>query len=263
MIFGIFLLSAFYLYSYNHFDPWTAAKLYPSFALRNLVDLYNTVAPPFILNIYGPCSSLFYLPATLGNDPESSMWIALILNMLALLLFCFVIFSLSPNKFSTLSALGGLSFLFYTTMDMTTLSVYQIHHDLPCILYFTIFILFLRTQETQLRLIILAFCFLWLTTWTKLTSLPWLLIPLILRLGFAESFPSLKILSIYKIILIQFICGISILLIFGLSYGFSDLHFHLLKSTNSYPWRECNDLWGLKDEALLQVKISIQNLSFY
>ena len=246
----LFLLTCLNICSFNHFDPWTSSKLYPSFALSNLVDLYNITEAPYILTVYGPLSSLFYLPATLGKDPETCFWIGLSLNVIALILFCLVVFGFFFKQNSKLTITAALSFLFFLTIEKTTISVFQIHHDLPCIFYYTLFILFLVILKNKITFVTLSFLFLWFAVWTKITTLPWLLLPIIFKIFFPKSIKSLNNLSITKIILIHFSCGVTIFILMGFCYGFKDLHFHLIEATNSYPWRECNDLWGVKDHSL-------------
>lgn len=256
-----FLASSYFLCSFNHFNPWTGAKLYPSFASLNFIDLYNQTSAPFILTVYGPCASFFYLPATLGNDPENCMWIALSLNILTLLIFTFSIFLCLPAKLSVIHLFGSISFLFFITLDKTTKSLFQIHYDLPTLFFFFLFFLLLKNTKRANLLLFLCLCFLWLTVWTKITALPWLLLPFILKLLRSNNDSLISKISTAKILTYQSLSGILILVIFGFSYGFNDLYFHLIESTNVYPWRECSSLFGNNHEMVLNHDISSKLLS--
>ena len=256
-----FLVSSYFLCSFNHFDPWTGAKLYPSFATLNFTDLYNQIRGPFILTVYGPCASFFYLPATLGNNPESCMWIALSLNILTLLIFTFAIFLSLPKKNSAIYLFGSISFLFFITLDKTTKSLFQIHYDLPTLFFFFLFFLLLKNTKKPNLTLFLCLCFLWLAIWTKITALPWLLLPFILKVLRCNNGSLINGISATKILIYQSLSGILILLIFGFSYGFNDLYFHLIEATNAYPWRECSSLFGSNHEMVLNHDISTKLLS--
>lgn len=256
-----FLVSSYFLCSFNHFDPWTGAKLYPSFATLNFTDLYNQIKAPFILTVYGPSASFFYLPATLGYDPESCMWIALSLNVSILLIFTFTIFLSLSKKSSIIYQFGSISFLLFITMEKTTKSLFQIHYDLPTLFFFFLFYLLLKKTKSPNLTLFLCLCFLWLTVWTKITALPWLLLPLVLRFLPCKNGSLISAISATKILLYQSLSGILILLIFGFSYGFKDLYFHLIESTSVYPWRECSSLFGSNHEIVLNHDISSKLLS--
>lgn len=251
-----FLVSSYFIGSFNHFDPWTGAKLFPSFATLNFTDLYNQTRAPFILTVYGPCASFFYLPATLGTNPESCMWIALSLNVLTLLFFTFAIFLFFPPKLSAIYLFGALSFLFYITLDKTTKSLFQIHYDLPTLFFFFIFFGLLKNTKRPNLSLLLCLCFLWLAAWTKITALPWLLLPFVLKLFNSNNGSLINSYGFTKIISYQSLAGILILLIFGISYGFNDIYFHLIEATNVYPWRECSSLFGSTQEMILNHDIS-------
>jgi hypothetical protein len=256
-----FLVSSYFLGSFNHFDPWTGAKLYPSFATLNFTDLYNQIKAPFILTVYGPCASFFYLPATLGNDPESCMWIALSLNILTLVFFSFAVFILIPKKLSAIYLFGAISFLFCITLDKTTKSLFQIHYDLPTLFFFFPFFLLLKNTKRPNLTLFLCLCFLWLAVWTKITALPWLFLPFMLKLLHSNNGSLINVISANKILIYQSLSGILILLIFGFSYGFNDLYFHLIEATNVYPWRECSSLFGSNQEMVLNHDISSKLIS--
>lgn len=263
-----FLISSYCLGSFNHFDPWTGAKLYPSFASLNFTDLYNQIKAPFILTIYGPCASFFYLPATLGSDPESCMWIALSLNILTLMIFTFAIFVSLPKKLSAIYLFASISFLFLITLDKTTKSLFQIHYDLPTLFFFFLFFLLSKNTKRPNLSLFLCLCFLWLAVWTKITALPWLLLPFILKLLPSKNGSLINEMSAAKILTYQSLSGVLILLTFGFSYGFNDLYFHLIGATNAYPWRECSSLFGSNQEMLLNHDIlskllSLVRLTFY
>ena len=258
-----FLASSYFLGSFNHFDPWTGAKLYPSFATLNFTDLYNQTCAPFILTIYGPCASFFYLPATLGNDPETSMWIAFSLNILILLIFTFSIFLFLPRKPSVIYLFGAISFLFCLTLEKTTISLFQIHYDLPTLFFFFLFFLLLKKSKRPNLTIFLCLSFLWLTIWTKITALPWLLLPIILKIFRSNDGSLINRISATKILVYQSISGILILFLFGFLYGFNDLYFHLIESTNIYPWRECSSLFGSNHEMVLKHDVSSKLFSLF
>ena len=258
-----FLVSSYFLGSFNHFDPWTGAKLYPSFATLNFTDLYNQTCAPFILTVYGPCASFFYLPATLGNDPESSMWIAYSLNILTLVVFTCSIFVFLPKKLCLIYQFGAISFLFFLTFEKTTISLFQIHYDLPALFFFFLFLLLLKKTKRSNLTIFLCLSFLWLTVWTKITALPWLLLPIILKIFRSYDDSLINKFSATKIIFYQSLSGILILLIFGFLYGFNDLYFHLIETTNNYPWRECTSLFGSNHEMVLNDDISSKLFSLF
>ena len=248
---GVFLVVSFFNCSFNHYDPWTGAKLYPTFAVFNLVDLYNCSKSPIILTVYGPCSSLFYLPAVIGNEPQSCMWIALSLNIFVLLFFLLVIFLLF-HKSPTLTFLYlGISFLFYLTLDKTTISLFQIHHDLPTAFYLFLFFAILFYPKRSHIVLFVASFVLWMSFWTKITALPWLFLPLLIKKITPQSGPLLNQFSFSQIALNQTLSGLLIFGLLGVSYGFSDLCIHIFGATNAYPWRECISLFGSENETLL------------
>jgi hypothetical protein len=263
-VFGVigFLVSSYFLCSFNHFDPWTGAKLYPSFATLNFTDLYNQIRGPYILTVYGPCASFFYLPATLGNDPESCMWIALSLNILTTVIIAHSVFLFFPQKKSPIFIYGGISFLFFITLDKTTKSLFQIHYDLPTLFYFFLFFLLFRTHRKSNFFLFLCLSFLWLTVWTKITALPWLFLPHILNFFYSKNSTSSSNPKGMKLLLYQVFAGIIIALIFGIFYGFKDIYFHLFEATNGYPWRECTSLFGNKEEIILNHDIISKLQSF-
>ena len=115
---------------------------------------------------------------------------------------------------------NSCTFLFFLTIEKTTISVFQIHHDLPCIFYYTLFILFLVILKNKITFVTLSFLFLWFAVWTKITTLPWLLLPIIFKIFFPKSIKSLNNLSITKIILIHFSCGVTIFILMGFCIRF-------------------------------------------
>ena len=82
--------------------------------------------------------------------------------------------------------------------------------------------------------------------WTKIVALPWLLLPF-LQLFFMEK-QSVNLWA--KALLALTGTGLMSFLFFASLFDASDLWFHLFESTNSYPWRTCNSLFGGSEEAL-------------
>ena len=256
MLLGLFLTSAFYLCSSNHFSPWTGAKLYPAFATSARMDLYNLNDSPFILTVYGPGSSFFYLCSTIGVDPQSCMWIALSLNILSILFICHAIFFKSRKHYTLTHTYFGLSFLFFLTVDKTTLTLFQIHHDLPTLFYLFLFAVILNSAKKSSLLLLISFLVLWMTVWTKLVALPWCFLPFAIRFLSPGACPFLENFS-FKVISFHLFCSGSLLLIcFGCLYGFRDLYVHIIDTTNGYPWRECQSLFGTSEENLIDNSLS-------
>ena len=252
IVFAFFVTAyvVFCLGTHAHFDPWVGAKIYPSLALANGIDLYQQKTGPFILTIYGPGSSLFYLPVSLGNTPEQCMWIAYFLNVSVLTGCIYGIFFKElkqTNKFIPLLLALGLIFLL--AIAETTQILFKIHHDIPVIAYLGIATYFIlgKFPTNQNFRIWLGTLFIWLAFWTKIVALPWLILPLMLR--FTLDNTSYRIWS--KALLPVIGTGLISYTIFSLLYGANDLWFHLFESTNSYPWRSCNSLFGDSEEALV------------
>ena len=248
-----FFVTAYILYglgTHAHFDPWVGAKIYPSFSLANGIDLFQQKNGPFILTIYGPGSSFFYLPVSLGNSPEQCIWIAYLMNLTVLAGCIYGIFLKGKmSKNLSTSFFMAVALILLLTIDETTQVLFQVHHDTPVIAYLlisTYFILGKYPQNQNYR-IWLGTLFIWLAFWTKIVALPWLLLPVLHRFMLGKpnfNFWSKAVLPIMGTGLISFT-------IFSLLFGASDLWFHLFESTNSYPWRSCNSLFGNSEEALV------------
>ena len=148
----------------------------------------------------------------------------------------------SPNLFL------GFALVFLFAHDQTTLSLYKVHHDLPVFAYLLLGSLFLLGKfpaNPNYRLWIGIF-FLWMAFWTKIVALPWLLLPLIQLLVTGKHSVKLWAKTLFALIG----TGLATLLFFAFIFGASDLWFHLFESTNSYPWRICNSLFGGSEDAL-------------
>ena len=241
------------LYSYGthaHYNEWVAAKIYPALALSNSVDLFQKESGPFILTIYGPGSPIFYLPSRLGNSPEQCIWIAYTLNLLVLAGAFYFVFGkqIQTSRFSP-SLCMGFTLVFLLANDQTTFSLFQVHHDMPVFAYLllgSIFLLSKKPTNSIYRLWLGSF-FLWMACWTKIVALPWLLLPFLQLLISKKRSENLWLSTGLALIgtgLISFV-------FFASLFDASDLWFHLFESTNSYPWRSCNSLFGEGEEALL------------
>jgi hypothetical protein len=248
-----FFVTAYVLFclgTHAHFEPWAVAKLYPSLALANGIDLFQQKTGPFILTIYGPGSSLFYLPVSLGNTPEQCMWIAYSMNLSVLTGCIYGIISKGikqPNISTFLLIMLGLVLLL--TIDETTQILFKIHHDIAVIAYLAVATYFIlgRYPTNQNLKIWLGTLFIWLAFWTKIVALPWLILPLLLRFTLGNTNYNIWSKALLPIIG----TGLISFTIFSFLFGTNDLWFHLFESTNSYPWRSCNSLFGDTEEALI------------
>ena len=241
------------LYSYGthaHYNEWVAAKIYPALALSNSVDLFQKESGPFILTIYGPGSPIFYLPTRLGNSPEQCIWIAYTLNLLVLAgAFYFVFGKQNQTSRFSPSLCMGFTLVFLLANDQTTFSLFQVHHDMPVFAYLllgSIFLLGKKPTNSIYRLWLGSF-FLWMACWTKIVALPWLLLPFLQLLISKKRSENLWLSTGLTLIG----TGLISFLFFDAFFGSSDLLFHLFESTNSYPWRSCNSLFGEGEIALL------------
>ena len=248
-----FCLSAYILYSFGthvHFDPWVSPKIYPSFALANGVDLFQQKEGPFILTIYGPGSSLFYLPVSLGTSPKQCIWIAYFMNLTVILSFLYALF-FKGIRFKHLSTYTFMAFalLFFLLIEETTKSLFQVHHDIPVLAYLFVGSYFItgKYPVNYNYRILLGTLFIWLACWTKILAVPWLLLPILQLIALGK----LNFSSLIKAILPTIGTGLITFTIFSLLFGADDLRFHLFESTNSYPWRICNSLFGDSEEALV------------
>ena len=240
------------LYSYGthaHYNEWVAAKIYPALALSQSVDLFQKESGPFILTIYGPGSPIFYLPTRLGHSPEQCIWIAYTLNLLVLASAFYVVFckQIENSRFSP-NLCMGFTLVFLLANDQTTFTLFQVHHDMPVFAYLllgSIFLLGKKPTNAIYRLWLGSF-FLWMACWTKIVALPWLLLPFLLLLISKKR--SEKSWLSTGLALIG--TGLISFLFFAAFFGSSDLWFHLFESTNSYPWRSCNSLFGEGEIAL-------------
>ena len=133
--------------------------------------------------------------------------------------------------------------------ERTTYSLFQIHHDLPVLVYLFIGSVFLLSKSTRKYYIYqtLGYFFIWIAVWTKIVALPWIFLPIIHRLMYKESY-NLKAWStaIYSLLGTGILC----IVVFSFFFGFSDLWFHLFESTNAYPWRDAKSLFGNNNESL-------------
>ena len=250
LLISVALLYVFRGYGeHTHFDEWTGPKLYPALALAHGADLYQTSEGPFLLTIYGPGSPIFYLPAALGSDPESCMWIACILNYLVLFAAACAIFLSEREKALPFFACTAMAWLFLMANDKTTNTLYFIHHDLPALAYLFAGSLFLlrRNQDTRKRDVFVGSTFIWLAVWTKIVALPWLLLPLLSVFSSRRSFLH----SIKLPVLAVGVTGIALFALFSWLFGAKDIWFHTLSTTNSYSWRECQTLFGEQKEPLV------------
>ena len=236
--------------THAHYDIWVAAKIYPALALSNAVDLFQQEAGPFILTIYGPASPFFYLPVSFGNSPTQCIWIAYGLNVIVLggCFYCIFWKGRDKSRFSSKLCLG-FALVFLLANNQTTLSLFQIHHDLPVFGYLLLGSFFLLGKfpaNPNYRLWI-GNLFLWMAFWTKIVALPWLLLPFLQVLLMEKR--SVNILT--KAFLALVGTGLISFLFVTSLFGASDLWFHLFESTNSYPWRSCNSLFGEGEDALV------------
>ena len=243
------------LFSYGthaHYDEWVAAKIYPALALSNAVDLFQQESGPFILTIYGPGSPIFYLPVSIGNSPEQCIWIAYVLNLLVLAGAFYFIFCKGINQsgFSSKMCMG-FALVFLLANNQTTFTLFQVHHDMPVFAFLLLGSLFLlgknpKPKKTNYRLWI-GCLFLWMACWTKITALPWLLLPFCQLFLMKKKSHGLWLKTLGSIAG----SGLVLFLFFAALFDVDDLWFHLFESTNSYPWRTCSSLFGEGEEALV------------
>jgi hypothetical protein len=249
-LFGICALVLLSHGTHAHYDEWVAAKIYPSIALANGVDLFQKHEGPFILTIYGPASPLFYLPVSLGSSPKECIWIAYALNILVLCGCFYSIFYKRQTKKSFSSKLClGFGLIFILANNQTTSSLFKIHHDLPVFAYLltgSFFLLGKYPINPNYRLWLGNF-FIWMAFWTKIVALPWLLLPF-LQILFSGKHSLRSLRNAFSVLIGT---GLISFLLFASLFGASDLWFHLFESTNSYPWRTCNSLFGEGEEALV------------
>ena len=254
LLLSTILLFIFFASStHSHFNEWTVAKLFPSIALWNGFDLYQTSKGPYILTAYGPGSPIFYILSALGSSPESVISIASVIGSISLIFISICCFYNPQTKSpSSTSIFFGFCWLFILFLDKTTHSFFQIHHDLPIILYFTLssFLILRKSNSYNFIKLFIAFLFLWMAFWTKIVSLPWLVLPFIVKIVSNQS-GSLLSLSWDKFLYAFLGSGCALLLSFGLLFGFEDIFFHLFQATNSYSFRECLSLWGGQNEHLI------------
>ena len=236
--------------THAHYDIWVAAKIYPALALYNAVDLFQQETGPFILTIYGPASPFFYLPVSFGNSPTQCIWIAYGLNLIVLggCFYCIFCQGRDKSRFSPKLCLG-FALVFLLANNQTTLSLFQIHHDLPVFAYLLLGSFFLLGKfpvNPNYRLWI-GNLFLWMAFWTKIVALPWLLLPFLQLFFMEKQSVRLWIRALFSLIG----TGLISFLFFASLFDASDLWFHLFESTNSYPWRSCKSLFGEGEESLL------------
>ena len=184
------------------------------------------------------------------------MWIGLCLNIFSVLFFCYSIFFISQKYFSLTYAYFGLSFLFFLTLDKTTLSLFQIHHDLPTLFYLFLFAVILSSAKASPFLLLVSFLVLWMAAWTKLVALPWCFLPLAVRFLSPRACPFLQNFSFRAISFHLFCSGLLLLIFFGFLYGFRDLYVHIFEATRGYPWRECLSLFGTSEVNLIENNIT-------
>ena len=118
----------------------------------------------------------------------------------------------------------------------------------------SIFLLGKKPTNAIYRLWLGSF-FLWMACWTKIVALPWLLLPFLLLLISKKR--SEKSWLSTGLALIG--TGLISFLFFAAFFGSSDLWFHLFESTNSYPWRSCNSLFG-EGEIALPAMLPLQTI---
>jgi hypothetical protein len=250
----------FYLSSTNaHHYEWTAVKIYPSIALANGFDLYQTTSSPYLLTMYGPGSPIFYLFSSFGSTPETCFFIASFLNIAVLLLLGWSLFGNNrSDRISCISLCFGFTWLFVLFLDKTTHTLFRIHHDLPVFAYLFIgsFCLLRKSSSYQTLALWVGSLFLWLAFWTKIVALPWLFLPFVFKfIQQRNSIP--KPTKSWSGILIAIVgTGCLSFFFFSSLFGATDLWFHLFESTNSYPWRESLTLFGSTQEKFVPNEFS-------
>ena len=249
------LLFVLYSASTNsHFNEWTAVKIYPSIALANGFDLYQTKTGPYLLTQYGPGSPIFYLPTILGQSPQSVINIASCFCFIVLLLIGWALFGRRPNGVPSIVSLYlGFCWLFILFLDKTTHTLFQIHHDLPVLAYLALgsCILLMKSNSYNFIKLLLGNLFLWMAFWSKIVALPWLILPFIFKYIFPKNSLSPLDLSWSCIFCAVLGSGFFSFFFFASLFGIGDMWFHLFQSTNSYPWRECLSLLGSTGERLI------------
>jgi hypothetical protein len=238
--------------THAHYDEWAGPKLYPALALAKGTDLYQTKKGPYVLTIYGPGSPIFYLPAALGASPRQCLWVAYLLNIVALTGCSFLVFGYRRQACYRLPFLSlGFAWLFLLIGDKTTSSLYAIHHDLPLVAYLFAGIFFLlRFKERAKTLdLVIGSALIWMAAWTKIVALPCILLPLLATAN--PDMPTTK--GFKRGAKTNIATGAGLLFLFSLCFGARDLWFHLFGATNSYAWRECRSLFGIPGESLVGI----------
>jgi hypothetical protein len=241
-----------------HHNEWVEAKIYPSIALSNGYDLYQVDKGPYLLTMYGPASSFFYLPVCLGSTPEQCIWLATILNLFFAIAFILLIFDRKKctRRLSVSTELiCGFACVFILSIEKTTISLFQVHHDLSVLSFLLIASVFLfrKGGSNHTASLWIACFFIWLACWSKIVAIPWLILPFVWAYLTPSSLKekSTESTSLASVLYALLGSGAILALIFGFLFGFQDISFHLFESTNSYPWRTCNSLFGEGEEKLV------------
>ena len=114
-----------------------------------MVLIYIKQRPVISITQYGPGSPIFYLPAILGQSPQS------VINIASC--FCFIVLLLVDGPYSVEGLLAYLLLFLYILvfagcsyfLDKATHTLFQIHHDLPVLAYLALGSWFLLRKSSS------------------------------------------------------------------------------------------------------------------
>lgn len=228
-----------------HFEEWTGRGLYPSLALANGFDLYETQKGSLV-TLYGVGMALFYLPASLFSHPSSVIWFAYLLNVSGILLPIFILSKKLFNYESITLSKKFISHFFYVLLivfililEKTTFGILQIHADTAALSFILMALCFFQAYEAKNSKYFLFFTsiFLVFSVWTKLPTLPVLIFPtiyLLLEKRFKEAITFLVVICISFFVTSAIIC---------ILYGFGDVYYYIIKFPSGSMWSYRNNLF--------------------
>ena len=228
-----------------HFDEWSGRGIYPSLALINGSDMYETTKGPLV-TLYGFGTAFFYLPSTIASDPTELIWIAFLCNLIGLIIPLAYVFrkinqDKNGSKFNNFLFVTYLciAFLFLTQLEVSTLGLLKIHADLPAFSFLLLGFAFFVAYEKDKKIcfLILTGLSLSLSVWSKLPTLPAVLFPLLYLLTEKRLKESLLYFSYF---LLTF--SLVSLVIFK-AYGFKDVLYYIIEFPSYSRWSYRNDLF--------------------
>ena len=229
----------------THFEEWSGRGLYPSLALANGADLYQTKEGPFT-TIYGFGMALFYSATGFASHPTTAITIGYLMSLLGLLVsFYFISKKLyqdpenSVLESVSLPLVSAILILFCLQLEKTTSGVLKIHADTPALSFILFGLCSFQYYEAtkSKRILFLTSLSLSLAVWSKLPTLPALFFPFIylfINRRFDESFKFILLASITFV-------GLSVLIF--LAYGFHDVYYYIIQFPSGSMWSYRNDLF--------------------